>query len=300
MFIQQLFQFFQKNSYVVTCSVAGIIFLLTQWLTRRRTATKSFGWHIITDYVMLSKREQHKDRVKILFDDKPIEDVRLVIIELKNTGGKEIVPSDFYRPITITFPQGSELLDVGIASKSPESFDPEVESDKTIITLKPSLMNKDDTVTISAIVTSMNGIINVKGRIAGISEISKLKPNFLMSEGGMRRTLIGLMLVFTIISITNMALVMREMYSGRSHTEFIENMNNWKASQQKVKDIYDKKLAGASVSQKRELIVDEEITELSKNRQPIEPDLKDDMRRYAIGTIGWIFIMILLYIEQKL
>src|SRR5690242_4257701 len=105
-------EYVQKHYAWIAAIIAGIVLLAVNlWITKRR-AQKALSYWTVTDTPLVRTRQGAKGKIEILYEGKPVDSVRLVEIELRNTGGKEIEAKDFAEPVRITFPDGLDLYEL--------------------------------------------------------------------------------------------------------------------------------------------------------------------------------------------
>ncbi|MCC4785847.1 hypothetical protein LMH77_23315 [Vibrio lentus] len=134
--------------------------------------------------------------LKVFFDRTLIEDPKLLKLQIKNTGNEPIKKSDFDTPLQLEFDSGVSLLKASISSTIPHSIPAKVSLDSNILELEPLLLNEDDTLNISVIISGEIEHIAVLGRIANIQNLELIKRD--SNEVTMYRE--GVMLVTSIFT----------------------------------------------------------------------------------------------------
>jgi hypothetical protein len=174
--------------------VAILLTLLTTVINLIQSQRKSFSYKVISSENILDVATDIKEKVQIVFESKPIQDLFLVIIEFENSGNTLILPTDFHRLINISFGEEAEILSVEVQKQSPNDLGVEVKCEskdrQTLakesnfsnsglhnisrigdrIIVKPVLINVGDSFILKILVTSFSGIF-IDGRIAGINQI---------------------------------------------------------------------------------------------------------------------------------
>src|SRR2546425_10907232 len=102
--------------------IAVIIALIAIIVTLTQRYRKEIVYDIISDTPILSIKEEVKNRVKVLFDDKPMTNARLIILRIWNSGNVPIIPSDYIEPITLNFGADAEILDADILASIPDDI----------------------------------------------------------------------------------------------------------------------------------------------------------------------------------
>jgi hypothetical protein len=71
--------------------IAIIISIMLFWIQHQR---KSLSFEIIHNAYLVRSKDEVKDKLKILYEKKPIENLLLLIVRLVNTGNVPILASD--------------------------------------------------------------------------------------------------------------------------------------------------------------------------------------------------------------
>jgi hypothetical protein len=161
-----------KNNPVQLGSlIVGVTTLLAFTWWRQR---KEFNYRVISDYPLFDVDKEFTDRVKILFDDKQVGRVSLVVIEFLNNGWQPVKASDFYKPVEVNFGDKAEIMNVETVKKRPNDLTLNVIGLNSSLTIEPTLFNRGDFVQLKVLVHDYKGSIDVTGRIEGIPKIKKM------------------------------------------------------------------------------------------------------------------------------
>lgn len=151
---------------VLAVCVTISLFLWTQ-RQRRKALTYS-----VEETRVLSVHEEVKGRIQILFDGTPTNDVSIIKIKVKNTGGEPIRASDFDRVLRFQWGQSARILLADVVSTRPLNLQPAVTAGVSELVLEPLLLNRGDCIEIKVLV-SQGGAFSVDGRVVGIPQIKK-------------------------------------------------------------------------------------------------------------------------------
>ncbi|MFA0434397.1 hypothetical protein AB4605_21215 [Vibrio cyclitrophicus] len=113
--------------------------------------------------------------LKVFFDEQLVEAPKLIRLQIKNSGTEPISKSDFDTPLQLKFAQGATLLKAIITSTVPTSIPAEVSLESDSIELKPLLLNPEDTINVSIIISGTIDNLEVFGRIANIQSLDLIK-----------------------------------------------------------------------------------------------------------------------------
>ena len=175
-----------------------IVAILLYWLQRRR---KALSYEIVTSTPLLSVEEEIKGRVQILFDNKPIKDVHLIVVRIINSGNLPIVSADYEFPVSLSFGENSQILSCEVSETNPNSLQVTFNNiENTKVVLTPVLLNSGDAIALKMLVSQFEDRIFINGRIVGVKNIQKFVegriPYFILSFGGMSLAITGMILSF--------------------------------------------------------------------------------------------------------
>jgi hypothetical protein len=175
---------------------AVVVSILLLWMQRRR---KALSYEIISRTPLLSVEEEVKGKLQILFDDKPVQDVYLVVARIINTGNVPIVSTDYEDPVNLSFGENSQILTIDSSETNPDSLRVSTSIEKAKVVLAPILLNRGDSITIKMLISQFDDEIKVDGHIAGVKSIQKLVEgrfqNYILMMSGMVISLVGLTLL---------------------------------------------------------------------------------------------------------
>ncbi|MBI1763526.1 MAG: hypothetical protein HYR56_19045 [Acidobacteria bacterium] len=161
--------------------IAAIVLFVFQWWRQR----KSFKYRVISEEAVVDINQDYNDQVKILFDDRQVKRVHLIVMELKNHGWHPIEDKDFSEPLTISFGQSANLMTHTVLDCKPENLKvktdikteltPDIEANQVVI--QPLLLNRGDTIKLKALIDNYESPVKVEARIKGIPTIKKAETD---------------------------------------------------------------------------------------------------------------------------
>ena len=158
--------------WAMVIGAVGIIVSIVIYFLQRNV--KRFAYRILTETSLVSVGRKVRGKIKVFYDDKEIETLYLVVLEIFNNGNLEIRTADFEgQPITIDFPN-SNLVSVEVSKTSPKSLKPVISYEPTQVTIKPLLLNKKDSFTLELIFSKYGHVAQFHARIVGVKEIEGL------------------------------------------------------------------------------------------------------------------------------
>lgn len=145
------------------------------YVYRRQRRDKGLAYELSTA-TLASLHSKARERVRVLFEGHPVEEVALVTVRVRNTGSEPVLPRDFQGPLTIRLDAREALLDHFVGECVPADLRPHLVDTASGVAILPLLLNPDDRFEVSLLVdaTALSRVF-VTGRIAGIHQI-KLDP----------------------------------------------------------------------------------------------------------------------------
>jgi len=167
------------------------------------------AYEIQTNTPVLTISEQVAGKVKVLYEDKSIENAQLIVIKLLNNGNQPITSKDYERNFSCTFGENSKILSSEIIETNPEELNPNLPDNENQIILEPLLLNKNDYLVIKTLVADFKGKIDIDARIIGVSKISKIKKYSYLSD----LLMVTVLMIFASLSaITISEIFSRDLY----------------------------------------------------------------------------------------
>jgi len=155
---------------------------------------KSLSYEYITNTRLLSVSESIKANIKILYDNKQVNDVYLLEINIFNSGNTSILEKEYNTGITFDFGSNSKVLTASVIFADPADVNPKINTKKSKVIVDPVLLNKGDSIILKVIATQV-GKITVEGRIIGVK---KIEP-FNHKKGSLLYTLVSLLIMVFIL-----------------------------------------------------------------------------------------------------
>lgn len=163
-------------SHPIAPIIIGVLTIFTSillWVFQRKT--KKLSYEILSEVNLLSYEEEISERLKIFFDNEPVQNLSLIFIRILNSGHIPITSPDYETSINLMFGnENSKIISYEIVDKSPENIMINLAQDQNVVEVLPTLINQDDYFTIKLIISNYNNNIIVKGRIIGVKKINKL------------------------------------------------------------------------------------------------------------------------------
>jgi hypothetical protein len=167
----------QLWQFIINVSIGLLTIFVSVIIFRRQQSRRSITYRTISATSLLSVNEEVKGEVKILYKDKAVSNVRLIILKIWNSGGTPILPQEYIDPIKFEFEENEEILDADVLETVPSNIIDKVRSsmklDMKSVTFEPLLLNSKDSITFKVLLTQSKLIkkIDVSGRIVGVNLI---------------------------------------------------------------------------------------------------------------------------------
>lgn len=170
-------------------ALAILVPLILYFKTRK---IKSLSYLIVTKESLLTVDEKLKQKITVLYENKPIENISLIIIRLLNTGNEPIKSNEFEDPITMSFSPNFCVLGAELIDANPPTINAKIKFENNDVFIEPLLLNKKDSITIKVIGHTIRHIPIprlmvrqsnedaypiLKTRIIGISDVIKIGKN---------------------------------------------------------------------------------------------------------------------------
>jgi hypothetical protein len=163
----QIWQFLGSLVAVIALAVSIYAFVVQ----RRK---KSVSYQVLTATDLLTVKDEISGKLKIFFDEVPIQSASLIIVKIINDGNLPIASTDFERPLSFSCGEGADILSVEVTESSPNTLRPELIVESNKVHLAPMLLNSRDTITFKLLATQFQGEVEPDARIIGISTIKRI------------------------------------------------------------------------------------------------------------------------------
>lgn len=186
-------------------SVGAILTLLAIFVSillyRRQRKRKSLSYKIVSCAPLLSIGEEIKNGLQILYNNKPIQQAHLVLVEIFNSGNTPVTTKDYEHPITLKFGEQAKILTTEIAETAPPNLPASIKIEDEELVLLPTLLNEGDSVTLKALIENFDET-NIDGRIIGVREIRQVSEGMQSLKRSVRTVVLGIILGIILSLIT--------------------------------------------------------------------------------------------------
>jgi hypothetical protein len=171
--------FFQDPVWQFIGAVLGLVAIIVSivlfWLTLHR---KSLAYRVVssTQLLNLGQHDQLKGKLQLLYENNPVQDPYLLLIQVANVGNVAIRPEDYVKPVRVTFGDNAAVLSAEITESYPSDIELQITNIGSGIELENALLNRKDKVVIQVLVGTFGGQVKVDGRIVDVKSIQEQKP----------------------------------------------------------------------------------------------------------------------------
>ena len=139
---------------------------------------KALTCDVVTVGPLVSVEDDINKRIQVVFDHKPVPNVKFAVIKVANAGNVPIDESDFKRPLTLQFggSETSNILTAQLLNTHPNNIGATYKVSGNTLTLNPLLLNGGDNITLKVIYTGEGNSVNVDARIKDIPELTGTDP----------------------------------------------------------------------------------------------------------------------------
>jgi hypothetical protein len=157
---------------LLTLLVTLVIGVPTLVLMAKQQTRKRLDYRILFRSLVVNVSPGFKGRVRVLFDDQPVERLEAIGIEFTNSGNIPILRGDFEGPIKVGFGPQARLITLA-AESEPANVAPSLSGDIGTIQISALMVNPRDVIRITTLVSAA-GDVSIEGRIAGVSQIQEI------------------------------------------------------------------------------------------------------------------------------
>lgn len=153
--------------------VVGVLALLATvgiaiWQKRK----KMLQYEILSNTALVSKAKKLEGMVKILYEDKEVNAVHLIVLKLLNAGNLSITKTDFEEPLIISFEPQVDILSADISETNPSGLKPILNIESNTIVIEPLLLNALDFLVVNILINNYASKPTIYGRIVGVKDIT--------------------------------------------------------------------------------------------------------------------------------
>lgn len=171
-------QFFRDQIWtfigVIISLIAIIIPIIIYFFQKTK---KNLSYEILSNNSVLSNKDKIEGKLKILYDEKILDDVSICEIKFLNNGNQSISSNDFEKTLDLKFSKDVDILSVDIINVEPENLNVDYNKQKNILQINPLLLNVKDYFVVKVLLSNLTKSkdIQIEGRIKDIKKINEVK-----------------------------------------------------------------------------------------------------------------------------
>ena len=163
------------NWNLVGVVLAGLSLLATIVIFLLQKNKKRISYEVLAKTSLRTTREKLEGKIKILYYDKEVTNVKFVEIKIINTGNIGIPATDYERPLTIRFAESTTILSAEVIETNPDTLTTSTSVDNSDIIIQPILMNSKDYFVLKIITSNLDeDDFRVDARIKDVPEINRV------------------------------------------------------------------------------------------------------------------------------
>lgn len=113
------------GQFIVNVAVAVIVGIVTAlvaiWIFRKQRSKKEISYQVISNAPIATINKQFENRVAIMLDGQFANDVRQVVLKIRNSGNAAVKQDDYNNQMKFVF-EGSEVIGGDVLNTEPESL----------------------------------------------------------------------------------------------------------------------------------------------------------------------------------
>jgi hypothetical protein len=144
--------------------------VITVWAVRKQRNKKEIMYQVISDAPLVSINEVVRDKVEIRLEGKVVNNARLLVLKVWNSGNMAIKRDDYDEPITFEFLKRNIISSEVIQTQPKNLIEPK--QIKTFLNLQPHsvemtkfLLNSNESIILTILTSDTIDKIHVRGRI---------------------------------------------------------------------------------------------------------------------------------------
>jgi hypothetical protein len=157
----------------VVVAVVALIVAVSIYLIGR--PVKRLQVQILSNSPLISVNTEISPQIQILYKDKPVQTLSLILLRFENVGNEPIRESDYSKPIRILLSPNAEVGEVTVQETKPEgiNLNPTVSASNQVEIAK-ALLNPGDQAVLKVLALNNDGTLKVEARIVGIPHLKIL------------------------------------------------------------------------------------------------------------------------------
>ena len=203
----------------IVIAVLGILVSVVIPLLQRDL--KKLEVNVVSATSLIDLNDAIKDKVQVLYEDKPVTNLSVINVRIRNSGNQPILPSDYVQPLTLVFPTGTVIAEAIVTESKPLNIGMTIQVEENKVSLSKALLNQEDETTVS--IFTINSTYDLKsipftmnGRLVGVKQI-ELNMAATQQSDPISISLSVIILIGTVVSILGIYVGVRISRSRQAH-----------------------------------------------------------------------------------
>lgn len=146
------------------------------WITYITSANHSLTVQVVSQASIQPPTGDLARALVISVDNAPVKEPFFSVLKIANEGDKAIATKDFETPLEIGVSAPISVVRANISTKMPNDIPAQIDWDKSTVRLKPTLLNPNDSITISVLTDGGNPKFTPHARIIGVASVPLTYP----------------------------------------------------------------------------------------------------------------------------
>jgi hypothetical protein len=168
--------------------ISGYIFY------RRQRQVKRLVVETVTTVPLVAVAKEGIEGLRVLFNERPIKDAAIVMVDVFCSGNTPILAADFDIPLSFEFGDSALVLSADLSKAEPIDLPASIACHGSKATVSKLLLNPGDSFRVRFLVENAKGDVKATARIVGVSKIENARPISIFATFG---AIIGGIIIIT-------------------------------------------------------------------------------------------------------
>ena len=154
------------------------------WIYLLQRQKKELAYGVLSTRRLLSVASELRSRVSVTIDGRPVEDLHLIVVGIKNSGNTSIAEADYLYALTLHVKDKTEIISAEVSKFFPSNLLVSLSFQPDKLEFKPPLLNPGDYFTVQALVSGKSPAFTSDFRLIGTSKTELLRRSRPFSDTG--------------------------------------------------------------------------------------------------------------------
>jgi hypothetical protein len=173
-----MLDFFRDSLWQFISVIVAVILFIASILVNRKK--KSLIYEMLAFTPILSVGDALKEKIKVTYDNEPVDNIKLGVMKIQNDGNVPIKPDDFIKPLAFFFGEESQILNFEILESRPPGIVSKFEKKDGILLFDPLYLNQNDYFIFRFIVSNLKEqpVAAPYDRLVGVKMLNKVVTSY--------------------------------------------------------------------------------------------------------------------------